>query len=143
VLKQLGNDDAALFTMFLAIMTVIPAIWPSALSAETGRRIVLGMVTFVVVFWLLMITIPATTIDNYYGSTGYSPIFIRLLNSSQRRWVLVQAVVLDTDQERRSCHQEKSDDGYTIRVWLVLACKLNLLHLLWVHCLPVVASRRW
>jgi hypothetical protein len=130
VLKQLGNDGAALFTMFLAIMTVIPAIWPRALSAETGRRIVLGMVAFVVVFWLFAIAIPATTIKNYYGSTGYGSFFSHLLDSSHWSWVRVQAVVLDTNKERRGGNQGKSDDGYTNRVWLVLACKLHLLHLL-------------
>lgn len=69
-LKQLGNDGAALFTMFLGIMTVVPTIWPSALMGNKNRKIVLYMIGFVVVFWLLMITIPATTIDHYYGSTG-------------------------------------------------------------------------
>lgn len=75
VLKQLGNDGAALFTMFLAIMTVVPTIWPSALRRDQNRKIVLCMIGFVVVFWLLMITIPATVIKSpdrpYYGSTGY------------------------------------------------------------------------
>lgn len=70
VLKQLGNDGAALFTMFLGIMTLVPTVWPSVLMGNRGRRAVLGMIAFVVVFWLFMITIPATTIDHYYGSTG-------------------------------------------------------------------------
>lgn len=70
VLKQLGNDGAALFTMFLGIMTLVPTMWPSVLMGNRGRRAVLGMIAFVVVFWLFMITIPATTIDHYYGSTG-------------------------------------------------------------------------
>jgi len=51
-------------------MTVIPAIRPDALSLVTGRKIVLGMIAFVIIFWLLMIAIPATTIKGYYGSTG-------------------------------------------------------------------------
>jgi len=73
VLKQVGNDGAALFTMFLAIMTVLPTIRQTALSDGKGRKVVLGMMTFVVVFWLLLITVPAITIDNYYGSTGCVP----------------------------------------------------------------------
>src|ERR1700733_5056459 len=78
--------------MFLAIMTVIPAIWPNALSLTTGRKIVLGMVAFVIVFWLLMIAIPATTIKKYYGSTGYvcctpSSIYrTHLPNNGLRPW---------------------------------------------------------
>ncbi|KAF8305771.1 hypothetical protein DL93DRAFT_2089256 [Clavulina sp. PMI_390] len=73
VLKQLTNDGAALFTMFLGIMTVLPTIWPAAMLGDgmrRAKRVVWGMVAFVVVFWLFIITIPATTVDHYYGSTG-------------------------------------------------------------------------
>lgn len=69
-LKQLGNDGAALFTMFLAIMTILPVIRPSILPGGGGHKIVWGMVGFVIAFMLIMITIPASTIDHYYGSTG-------------------------------------------------------------------------
>lgn len=69
-LKQIGNDGAALFTMFLAIMTVIPTVWPALLLGRRNRQIVWGMIAFVCVFCLLMIAIPASTIDKYYGSTG-------------------------------------------------------------------------
>ncbi|KAF8310399.1 hypothetical protein DL93DRAFT_1652724 [Clavulina sp. PMI_390] len=73
VLKQLGNDGAALFTMFLGIMVAVQALWPAAMLGNGGRkarRLVWGMVCFVVLFWLLVITVPATTISHYYGSTG-------------------------------------------------------------------------
>src|ERR1700733_12413970 len=50
VLKQVGNDGAALFTMFLAIMTLIPAVRRTALSPATGQSVVLGMVAFVILF---------------------------------------------------------------------------------------------
>ena len=81
VLKQVGDDGAALFTMFLAIMTLIPTVQPTALSPATGRIIVLGMTAFVILFLLLMITIPATTLHNYYGPTGcvVSPHFLHLI----------------------------------------------------------------
>jgi len=82
VLKQVGDDGAALFTMFLAIMTLIPTVRPTALSPATGQIIVLGIIAFVVLFLLLMITIPATTLDNYYGPAGYvwySPHFLPLI----------------------------------------------------------------
>ena len=142
VLKQVGDDGAALFTMFLAIMTLIPTIRPTALSPATAQRIVLGMIAFVILFLLLMITIPAKTLDNYYGPTGYvwcSPFFIRLSSSFR----LSQTVVLDTHQDTRKPQHEKRDDGYTSAVCLVLACKRHLLYLLRVHChLVVERSRR-
>lgn len=73
VIKHLGDVGAALFTMFLAIMTVIPTIWPATLRRDNNRNIVLYMIAFVVIFWLFIITIPAATFRDppLYGSTGY------------------------------------------------------------------------
>ena len=142
VLKQVGDDGAALFTMFLAIMTLIPTVRPTTLSPATGQRIVLGIIAFVILFLLLMITIPAKTLDNYYGPTGYvcgvAPFFFHLSSSSR----LSQTVVLDTHQDTWKPQHEKRDDGYTNAVCLVLACKRHLLYLLRVHCHPVVERSR-
>jgi hypothetical protein len=144
VLKQVGNDGAALFTMFLAIMTVIPTIRPMALTGGKGRKVVLGMVAFVVAFWLLMITVPATTINNYYGSTGYA----RSLDFSPPSHSLIhclghlsisQPLVLDTDNEGWEGYKTEPGDGYPDRVWVVLAFEPHLLRLLWAHCHPLVA----
>lgn len=70
VIKQVGDDGAALFTMFIAVMTVLPTIRPTLLMGDRGRKIVWGMIVFVCLFFLLMIGVPAWTIDEYFGSTG-------------------------------------------------------------------------
>jgi hypothetical protein len=69
-LKEIGDDGAALFTMFLGIMTVLPILCPRYASGRRGRLIVLAMVAFVVVFMLTMVLIPGKVIPQYYGSTG-------------------------------------------------------------------------
>jgi hypothetical protein len=67
--KQIGNDGAALFTMFLAIMTLLGTVKQS-LVFNQGHNIVWGMIAFVCVFWALMTGIPAATIPNFFVSTG-------------------------------------------------------------------------
>lgn len=77
-IKHLGDVGAALFTMFLAIMTAIPTLCPATLRRNTGRRIVHYMIAFVAVFWLLIIAIPAAIFKDppLYGSTGYVQCFL-------------------------------------------------------------------
>ena len=57
--------------MFLAIMTVVPIIWPKTLFGNRGRLIVYGMIGFIVVFGFLMVLLPAEVIPDFYGSTGW------------------------------------------------------------------------
>ena len=60
--------------MFLAIMTLLPILFPSLLHSRNqscGRRIVLGMILFVGVFQVMVIVVPEKTAGHVYGSTGY------------------------------------------------------------------------
>ncbi|KAF9517168.1 hypothetical protein BS47DRAFT_1483386 [Hydnum rufescens UP504] len=70
VLKQFGNNGVAWFTIAIAIMTFLQAIFPGLLSQSQARRLAGAMIIFIFLFVFLMITISSTTISHYYGNTG-------------------------------------------------------------------------
>ena len=123
--------------MFLGIITLLSVVRPALVMGDRGRRIVWGMVGFVCVFWLLMITIPAATLDHYYGSTG-CVVLLFLYTFSPLLIVLVPAQTMVLDLHSFRTYGPHRDDDL-IRIRLVLARVLHLLCLLWVYCCPVVA----
>jgi len=70
VLKQVGNDGVAWFTIAIAVLTFIQVLLPSKMGRDGRRYFVGGAIVFIFGFLVLMVAIPATIDHPYYGNTG-------------------------------------------------------------------------
>ncbi|KAF8314363.1 uncharacterized protein EI90DRAFT_465085 [Cantharellus anzutake] len=70
VMKQLGNDGVAWFTIAIAVLTYLQ-VFHNELLGERGAKKFMAVSIFVIaLFLLLMISIPASSRHPYYGDTG-------------------------------------------------------------------------
>jgi len=70
VLKQIGNDGVAWFTIAIAVLTYLQVVHPSLLAYGRAKIFAAASICFISVFIILMVVIPASTIHPYYGDTG-------------------------------------------------------------------------
>ncbi|KAF8336639.1 uncharacterized protein EI90DRAFT_3046603 [Cantharellus anzutake] len=70
VMKQIGNDGVAWFTIAIAVLTYLRVFHPGFLRERGEKIFMTASISFVALFIFIMVLIPAATLYPYYGDTG-------------------------------------------------------------------------
>lgn len=69
-IKQLGNTGVALFTIAISITTYINVVRSVPMTASQSNKIVGSVIGVILLFQLMIIMVPALTLDQYYDDVG-------------------------------------------------------------------------
>ncbi|KAF8320616.1 uncharacterized protein EI90DRAFT_2606981 [Cantharellus anzutake] len=70
VLKQIGGNGVAWFTMAIAILTYLQVVHWSWFGESGAKVFAAGSICFIIIFIIMIILVPASTVHPYYGKSG-------------------------------------------------------------------------
>ncbi|KAF8327921.1 uncharacterized protein EI90DRAFT_1642206 [Cantharellus anzutake] len=94
ILKQVGNDGVACFTIAIAVLTFLQVMSPNALGRYGAKYFVIGAIASTVLFIFLIITVPATIDHPYYGNTDLWCWILKAGQSTRRLRIASEYAVM-------------------------------------------------
>ncbi|KAF8340417.1 uncharacterized protein EI90DRAFT_3285819 [Cantharellus anzutake] len=99
VMRQIGNDGVAWFTMAIAALTYLQLFHLNLLGERGAKIFAAASICFIAVFIILIVSIPASTLHPYYGNTGLWCWIVkrkensRLRIASEDAWIWLAVLV--------------------------------------------------